>query len=45
MSILEIILYSLLGVGVVIWVIITIVKFKHPEKFKKKAKNEDEEEI
>lgn len=41
MSVLEIILYSLMGVGVVVWTICTILSYK---KKKNKGKQEDEDE-
>lgn len=44
MSILEIVLYSLLGLSLVIFTVIQIYKFKHPDKFKKRNKKETEED-
>lgn len=44
MSVLEIILYSVIGVGFVIWLVFTIYDYKHPEKRKKKSKKNSEEQ-
>lgn len=44
MSVLEIVLYSLLGLSVIIFTIIQVYKFKHPEKFKRKNKKDKEED-
>lgn len=44
MSVLEIILYSLIGAGFLIWVGITIYEWKHPEaKAKRKKKDVNNE--